>query len=468
MAEPIAPPSQEQQQETPVEQPSGVKELQVLSSAIDAGGKDPEKNIQASKVINQKIEMDKDGHINTQAQWGNVVANLLSRNYVGALNAYNGGLTKWEEGRAANGEKFYKEYNANGYTGRMADVDKNLLDGEQQKIVENKMGGVITGRDNTSLNSGLYAGMKESEISRITGLSAPVVASMQNAYQTSQVASRMNSALLERDKLTVKTPVIDIVSKMPADIRAGIFGFKTGQKATSTGETTGETKTKGASATETKSGGVNLGGDVSSKGKNPIVIVNGGVNASDTKQGTNSENKSTESGSTQSSSTAGQEDVQSKIMRYVQANTKSGEEYNNVMRWIQLTQMVNQSNQELKSRERAPGIIDVPDTELGVTSRESSLENSINLQRDNAIESAWSAFIANQVRLGNQNKGSDALREEFQNSNTYKGITNKYDHLINNVKTRSDNPRREGAIYVNERNRPVVYINGKEEALNER
>ena len=466
MAEPIAPPSQEQQQV--VEQPAGAKELQVLSSAIDAGGKDPERNLQASQIINQKIEMDKDGHINTQAQWGNVVANLLSRNYVGALNAYNGGLAKWEEGRAANGEKFYKEYNANGYTGRMADVDKNLLGPDQQKIVENQMGGVVTRSDNTALNGGLYAGMKASEISRITGLSAPVVASMQNAYQTSQVASRMNSALLERDKLTIKTPVLDIVSKMPADIRAGIFGFKTGQKTNATGETTGESKTKGASATETKGGTAGGGIEAGNKGKNPTIGGNLNVNASDTKQGTASENKSNESGTTQSSSTAGQEDIQSKIMRYVQANTKPGEEYNSVMKWIQLTQLVNQSNQELKTKERAPGIVDVADTELGVTSRESSLENSVNLQRNNAMESAWSAFIANQVRLGNQNKGSDALREEFQNSNTYKGITNKYDHLINNVKTRSDNPRREGAIYVNERNRPVVYINGKEEALNER
>lgn len=466
MAEPIAPPTQDQQQVA--EQPTGLKELQVLSSAIESGGKDPQRNLEASKIINQKIEMDKDGHINTQAQWGNVVANLLSRNYVGALNAYNGGLTKWEEGRAANGEKFYKEYNANGYTGRMADVDKNLLGNDQQKIVENQMGGVITARDNTSLNSGLYAGMKASELSRITGLSAPVVSSMQNAYQTSQVASRMNSALVERDKLTVKTPVLDIVSKMPADIRAGIFGFKTGQKTSATGETTGESKSKNASATETKGGTSNIGGEAGSKGRNPAISGSGGIGASNTKQATDSENKTNEAGTTASSSTAGQEDVQSKIMRYVQANTQGPEEYNNVMRWIQLTQMVNQSNQELKTKERAPGIVDVADTELGVTSREASFENSINLQRNNALESAWSSFLANQVRLGNQNKGQDALREEFQNSNTYKGITNKYDHLIGNVKSKSDNPVKEGSIHVNERNRPVVWVNGKWEALNER
>jgi len=466
MAEPVVPPSVEQQEV--VEQPAGAKELQALSAAIESGGKDPDRNLQASKIINQKIEMDKDGHINTQAQWGSVVANLLSRNYVEALNSYNGGKTKWEEGRAANGEKFYKEYNANGYTGRMADVDKNLLGNDQQNIVENQMGGVITGRDNTSLNSGLFAGMKASELSRITGLSAPVVASMQNAYQTSQVASRMNSALLERDKLTVKTPVLDIVSKMPSDIRAGIFGFKTGQKSSATGETTGEAKTKSVSSTETKGGTANIGGEAGSKGRNPAVGGSAGVSASDTKQGTSSENKNVEAGTTSSSSAAGQEDVQSKIMRYVQANTKPGEEYNNVMRWIQLTQMVNQSNQELKSKERAPGVVDVADTELGVTSRESSFENSINLQRNNAMESAWSSFIANQVRLGNQNKGADALREQFQNSNTYKGIANKYDHLINNVKTKSDNPVKEGSIHVNERNRPVVWVNGKWEALNER
>lgn len=481
MPDPIAPPNTVEQpvattapEAGPVfpEDNRGVDDIRVLGSAIAAGGKDPKANVAASDIVNRKIQEDADGHINTQAQWGAVIANLLGRNYVGALNAYNGGLTKWEEGRTANGRKFYKEYNSNGYTGRMADVDKNLLDQNQQKMVEEGLGGVITNRDKTALDSGLYQGLKASELSRISGLSLPVVNSMENAYKVNQVASRMNSNINELDVLTKKLSgkeskvnVLDLIHNAPADIRENIFRFKTGQKASATGETTGQTKSESESGTKTKSGTVGGGGTIGKR----LLGGSANVSATETQQGTSSQNKGAEYGTTSSSSAAGQEDIQSKIMGYVQSKVKDPEAVKEVMRWIQLTQSINESRATLEgAAERAPGVVNVPPTELGVTDTRSAFENNINLKRNNALEGAWSAFLAHNVRAGRQNVGKQALAEEFQNSKTYQGINSMYDHELETNKTGKQPEIKEGTIHVDSRNRPVIYRNGKWESLNER
>ena len=201
------------------------------------------------------MAMDESGHINTQAQWGSVIANLLMRNYTGALNAFNGGETREYEGRTANGQKFFKQYNARGYTGKMYGMDGIALSPEEQKNVEEKMGGVVTDRDKTALNTGLYQGLRASEISNITGLSLQATSSAVNAYQTSQTASRMNQGLTELEVLTKKLgDKLNLVRNAPADAREGIFRFKTGQQATAGGKTTGTSKSEGGSATSQDTG----------------------------------------------------------------------------------------------------------------------------------------------------------------------------------------------------------------------
>lgn len=463
MAEPIAPPNVQDSVEVAVPAannalPSGLAEI---NNAVSTGGQDPKANLAASNAIQAKIAQDEGGHINTQAQWGSVVANLLMRNYVGALNAYNGGQTQDIEGRTASGQKFYKQYNARGYTGKMYDVEGKELSGEQQKQVEENMGGVWTPRDTSVMNSGLFKGLQASELSRVTGLSEQVVGSMKRAYDTSQTASRMNQGITELEGLTKKLgSKLDLIKNAPPEIREGIFRFKTGQQATAAGQTTGEGKTTSQSATQQKTGTV--GGGAGTK------LTGGKVSATDTRGGTAGAATSLETGTTSSKSVAGQEDINSKIMGYIQKNVQ-GEEAGDLMRWVQLTQMVNESQFKLEqSPERAPGVVNVPPTELGLSDTQSAFNNTINLKRNNALESAWSSFVSHNVRTGRQNIGADQLREEFMNSNTYKGIQSMYDHDLEANKTGKVPEVKEGTIHVDNRNRPVVYRDGKWEPMNVR
>lgn len=470
MAEAIAPPNLETGIDVAVPQANNVlpSGLAAINAAVSAGGQNADANIAASNAIRQKITDDESGHINTKAQWGPVVANLLMRNYVGALNAYDGGKTEWIEGRTASGQKFYKQYNANGFTGQIANVDKVKLNDEEQRHVEENMGGIWTPRDQSVLQSGLFKGLQSSELSRITGLSQQVVGSMKTAYETNQVASRMNQGLTELDKLTGKLSgkdgsvnVLDLVRNAPADVREGIFRFKTGQQTSAKGKTGSEARGESGSSTEQKTGTV--GGNIGKR------IIGGNVSATETKSGTASENINRERGETSSLSAAGQEDIQSKILGYVQSKVKDPDQVGEVMRWVQLSQMINESQARLESSsERAPGVVSVAPTELGLTDSKSSFENNINLRRNNALEAAWSAFTANAVRQGRQNIGGDQLRQEFMDSNTYKGIKNMYDFESETNKTGKQPEIKEGTVHVDNRNRPVVYRGGKWEPVNVR
>jgi hypothetical protein len=131
--------------------------------------------------------------------------------------------------------------------------------------------------------------------------------------------------------------------------------------------------------------------------------------------------------------------------------------------------MVNESQANLeKSAERAPGVVAVAPTELGLTDSKAAFDNNINLRRNNALEAAWSSFVAHNVRQGRQNLGGDEIRREFMDTNTYKGIKNMYDHEAETNKTGKQPEIKEGTIHVNEKNRPVVYRNGKWEDVNVR
>lgn len=470
MADPIAPPNLETGIEVAVPQANNAlpRGLAAINAAVTSGGQDPDANKKAADEINSKIAQDESGHINTKSQWGSVVANLLTRNYVGALNAYNGGETKEIEGRTANGQKFYKQYNARGYTGKMYNIDGIELKPEEQKHVEENMGGVWTPRDTSVLQSGLFKGLQNSELSRITGLSNQVIGSMKTAYETNQVASRMNQGLTELDSLTKKLSgkdgtvnVLDLIRNAPADVREGIFRFKTGQQTSAKGKTGSEAKSESGSSTNQKTGtvGANLG----------KRMIGGNVSATELNSGTSNESVNRERGETSSLSAAGQEDIQSKILGYVQDKIKDPTQVGEVMRWIQLNQMVNESQARLESSpERAPGVVSVPPTELGLTDSKASFENNINLRRNNALEAAWASYTAHNVRQGRQNIGGDQLRQEFMDSNTYKGIKNMYDFESETNKTGKKPEIKEGTIHVDNRNRPVVYKNGQWEAVNVR
>ena len=139
------------------------------------------------------------------------------------------------------------------------------------------------------------------------------------------------------------------------------------------------------------------------------------------------------------------------------------------MRWIQLSGVVNNAQQSLEnSAQLPPGFVPVPHTLLGSTDSKSVFENTSNIMRNAALAGAWAAFNSHVIKNGRQNEDPSTLLEEFKNSNTYKGIQNTFDHDVEAARNGKQNEIKEGTIHVNSQNKPVIFINGKWEKLNER
>lgn len=482
MPEPIAPPQIEQetqlvaapvvppaavspaaQAKAPSDSPDkGLQDVTILGEAIRNGD-----SVTASDLINKKINEDKEGHLNTHTQWGGVVASILGRDYMGAWKYYNGGPTRLEEGRTGSGEQVFKEYNANGYTGRMLNAKEQPLSKQERLAIEER-GGVVTNSDQNAIRGGAFQSESQIAIAARTGLALPVVEAMKKSYETSQVSSQANNKIGQTIDRLKKSPILDIITKLTPEQRKDVFGFAQTMGTTSKGETTAAGENKGGSATVTKGGTVNLGGE-GAAGKKGGVTGGGsaGVGASDTRQGTASQSTSAETGTSASNAQQNIENMITKIQKYTQGAIKSEDELNAVRAFLQDSLVINQVNSSLNAKDRAPGVIAVPEFALGMTSRKEAISNGYDMQRNNALDSAWSAFTAKKVRDGGE-LDIQAAREEFMNTNTFRGINNKYDALKKANETGKDHVPTDGFIDVGPNNRPRVWKDGKPEYLNVR
>lgn len=429
------------------------------------------------EIVAKKNAADQEGHLNTHTQWGPLVAALLMRQYDKAMSLYNGGETRFEEGRTADNQRIFKQYNQRGFTGVYANPDGTPVDPKVSKDLEDK--GVITASDQRALQTSAFENVKADAVARATGLRVPVIEAMNTAFKTSAVMSQTNNLLAERDRLS-QSPALNILSKLNPAQRADLFGFKTGLKTENKGTTKGQTESKSGSFTGTQTENKNanvdltggLGGGAGGAGGagNPPKVGGGiGIGAS-----TGATNQSTASGNlgaeTTASSSAGQqqqEDVMSKIQRYTQNAIKTPEEFQAVQRWVQLTQRIHEIQSNIPPEMMAPGSRAIPPESLGLTGGKEATINSLETQRNNALASAWSSFVAKKVR-DNKFEGAESVREEFMNTNTYKGIDYKYDSVIGAVKNGKPHQPKAGDIDVGPNNRPRIYKDGQWEPLNER
>lgn len=463
---PVAPPSAKSTV-APVKIAQQAADLGAVNivSQLERGIKNGDGNAVAD-IITKKNEADSEGHINTHTQWGGVVASLLKGDYVGAWKNYNGGPTRWEEGVTGSGEKVYKLYNARGYTGEMADTNYKPL--TQRQKLEYEERGVVTKADRTAIEGAAFQSERNIGLSAKTGLAQPVIDSMKKSYETSLVASQTNNKISQSIDRLKKSPILDIVSKLTPEQRKDVFGSVQTMANQQAGTTTAAGETKGASGTVTKGGTANIGGE-GGVGKKGAGNVGGsaGIGASATTQGTASQGTSAEAGT---SATSGKQDVENmitKIQKYTQGAIKTPEELDAVRAYLQDTLVINQVNANLNAKDRAPGVVAVPPLEMGLTSRKESISNAYDMQRNNALDAAWAAFQSHKVRSG-QVGDMEANREEFMNSNTFRGINNKYDALKKANQTGQDHKPEDGFIDVGPNNRPRVWKDGKPEYLNVR
>jgi len=482
MPEPIAPPQadfQTQATAAPVIPPAavtpaaeakapsdkpitGFEEVTILGEAIKNGD-----SLTASKLINKKIDQDKEGHLNTHTQWGGVIASLLGRDYMGAWKFYNGGPTRLEEGRTGSGEQVFKEYNANGYTGKMLNAKEQALSKQERLAIEDR-GGVVTNSDQNAIKGGAFQAQSQIAIAAQTGLALPVVEAMKKSYETSQVSSQANNKITQTIDRLKKSPILDVISKLSPEQRKDVFGFAQTMGTVSKGQTGATAENKGGSATVTKGGTVNVGGE-GAAGRKGAGNVGGsvGVGASDTRQGTASQSTSAEAATSFSNAQQNIENMITKIQKYTQGAIKTEDELNAVRAFLQDSTVINDVNASLNSKDRAPGVVAVPDFALGMTSRKEAISNGYDMQRNNALDSAWAAFTAKKVRERGE-FDLESARDEFQNTNTFRGINNKYDALKKANQTGKDHVPEDGFVDVGPNNRPRVWKDGKAEYLNAR
>ena len=440
----------------------GLREVTVLGQHIQSGN-----HAAAADLINKKIEADKEGNLNTHTQWGGVVASILGRDYMGAWKYYNGGPTRLEEGRTGSGEQVFKEYNANGYTGRMLNSKEQPMSKQERLAIEER-GGVVTNSDQNAIRGGAFQSESQIAIAARTGLALPVVEAMKKSYETSQVSSQANNKINQTIDRLKKSPILDVIAKLTPEQRKDVFGFAQTMGTTSKGETGATGETKGGSATVTKGGtaGAGIGGNLGKKGAGGAE-GNLSAGASDTRQGTASQSTSAEAGTSSSNAQQNIENMVTKIQKYTQGAIKTEEDLNAVRAFLQDSAVINQVNASLNSKDRAPGVIAVPEFALGMTSRKEAISNGYDMQRNNALDSAWSAFTAHKVRNGGE-LDIQAARDEFMNSNTFRGINNKYDALKKANQTGKDHVPEDGFVDVGPNNRPRVWKDGKPEYLNVR
>ena len=190
---PVAPPTAAK---APAAQPpvtdAGQIQVTALKNAFEGGD-----NKKVADLIVQKNKADEEGHINTHMQVPGMLASALKGDWMGVWRYYNGGPTNFEEGTTATGEKVYKQYNANGFTGEMASgTNFKPLSQRERAEFETVKGGVITKRDRTAIEGSAFKNIQAIDIAAKQGLALPVVEAMKKSYETSQVASQTNNKMI--------------------------------------------------------------------------------------------------------------------------------------------------------------------------------------------------------------------------------------------------------------------------------
>lgn len=451
------------QEKAPGETPDkGLQDVTILGEKLTSGD-----NKGAADLINKKIEEDKVGHLNTHTQWAGVLSSVLKSDWMGAWKYYDGGPTRMEEGRTGSGEQIFKQYNANGYTGQMLDSKERPLTKQQRVSIEDR-GGVITNSDKNAISGGAFKAESEIGLASKTGLALPVIDAMKKSYETSQVSSQANNKISQTIDRLKNSPILDIVGKLTPEQRKDVFGASQTIGTINKGETAATSETKSGTGSRTKGATTSVGTDAN-LGKKGGSNLAGNLNvaASDTTQATAHQGISAETGGSTSSGKQNIENMITKIQKYTQGAIKTEEDLNAVRAYLQDAEVINQVNSSLSSKDRAPGVVAVPDFSLGLNSRKESISNGYDMQRNNALDSAWSAFTAHKVRSGGE-LDIQAAREEFQNTNTYRGINNKYDAMKKANETGKDHIPADGFVDVGPNNRPRVWKDGKAEYINAR
>lgn len=470
--------------DTTLDEPPVLNEVSVLDKAFVSN--DPEERKQAANLINRKITDDQSGHVNTQTQWGALITSLISRDYKGALTAWNGGPTQQVEALGPDNNRYIKEYNARGVTGRVFDANGNEL--KPEHIAElDKQGGLISNRDINALQTGGWQASRENVTESQAAMRKPALEALSAAQQAGIESAGLANLYEERRKLARNSSWMNEIAKLPPEERARLFEAQSRQIQSNQGQQKGtSTSTSATQATNVgQQQGSSLGGDVGigTKGgamappagaapgtgiKPPTAgfpSLNLGASAGGTAgsyTGAQTSNTQSSSSNVNLSTSAGnqaQMDVRSQI-EGVLNRKMNDKEFADYQRYLQLTGQINESLAKRPVQKLAPGAQPIAPVDPALTGSKNAQIEDLHGVKNEALLAAWSHYYADAI---NANRGKTPnlakLAEDFQNTDVAKGITKKYDMYIGEVKGNKYTPR-DGDIIVDNRNRPLVWKNG--------
>lgn len=444
-------------------------------------GGTPEANIKAATLINKKIEDDKQGHINTQTQWAPFLINLVTGNLGSAYNSWNGGPTRQVEAYGPGGDKYIKEYNSRGHTGRVFDANGNELNADKIKTLDQQ--GLISREDITAQSTGAF----QAGVSNATALASaernPVLLAYQKAQGAALSSAGMANMHQERALLAKDAKWMDTVQQLDAKKRAELFKVISSQTQASQGKTTESGTTQGASAGgqggTSKGTTAGMGAQVGATGigqgqgagmAGPGISGNiGGTGGSFANMQTmGSAGATSGAGTSQSTGNQQQANFRSQIEGILQSKL-GDKEFADMQRYVQLTNNINAAAAKRSTEEYVPGVVPVAQQDYLLSGRRNSALADVQGMQNEAMTAAWNKFLAQKIhQAGGQVPNVALISDEFLQTPVAQGIRNRFGAYMDEIKTGKKHEPQEGAIYVDNQNNPVIIRNGKQEKLNVR
>ena len=453
----------------------------------------PENKLELARHIEEKNALDQDGHINTHAQWGGVIASLIKGDYMNAWKFYNGGFTRLEDAYSPVYGHAYKEFNGLGTTGKIFSKDGKEIPFEVLNQIEKKGGYFQSKSDTSALQDSRYQAANQLVKEAMTGMPEALLKQTSLAQQMAGTMSQVADGASQLKKLVMKkgNDFLDNFSKLNSQQRQDFLSLtntyfgqnqnaSSGQAVGNNGSFTGQT-----GATNSVGGSLNGGFGGSSavppSGNNPGspkvpgigVDLSGNMGTSASNSATNSANATANATKAQGENTQTQQSLQDRISGYLGGQPLNAEQFQDLQSYLSIYQTLNSAHNELaKNNLLAPGsaLVSAPDPRI------SGKENAFIFANDTARNAALASAYANyKTHLLNVNGGmlppADEVVNGFMDSKTFKAIDNHFKQNFNNFKNKvSDQPQHKvGDIAFNpQKNRPVqLKENGKWEFINE-
>jgi hypothetical protein len=423
----------------------------------------PKNKLEAASHIEEKNKLDKDGHINTQTQWGGVIASLLNHDAMGAWKYYNGGPTRLEDAYSPIYGHAYKEFNANGTTGKLYNRDGTPVDPTILAKIE-KSGGYFQSKSDTSaLQDAKYLGASELVKKAMTGLPSVLMDQTELATKMAGSMSEIVSGANKLKQLVVKpgNDFLNSIAQLPSDARQKLLsatnlyvGFNKGASA---GQAAGANNSATGQQTNANSLGGSVGGSFGGGGAVPAVPpsagnpagspaipgvkgigvdINGNLSSSASNANTSSANTTANAARTQSESQQTQQALQDTINGFLGGKAINADQFYDLQTYLNLTSKIDQTHDYLKANNlMAPGstMLSSPDPRLSGTQNAYILANEAS--KNASLASAYANYKAHLANITNGMLPEPSeIAAGFLDSKTFEAINNHYSENINNLK----------------------------------